>query len=207
MKKQLLAASLVLAMAFTFGCGSDKDDDGGDQNLPSGGGSACVSGTVSIGNQCWQKSNSNINPSVGTSKCYANLSDNCDKYGRLYDWEAAKSACPQGFHLPSDAEWTALTNAVGGADITGTKLKATSGWDHNGNGTDDYGFSALPGGIGFPGGIFLSAGAVGSTGDWWSSTEYDASHAYNRNMYYGLADVSRGNSDKTSLLSVRCVQN
>ncbi|MCL2282007.1 MAG: hypothetical protein FWC26_01660, partial [Fibromonadales bacterium] len=81
--------------------------------------------------------------------------------------------------------------------------KAASGWNSGGNGTDDYGFSALPGGYGFSGGSFLN---VGSYGYWWSASEHDASYAYYRYMYYDFSDVYRFNSNKASLFSVLCLQ-
>jgi len=80
----------------------------------------------------------------------AEVQANCNKYGRLYTWEDAKTVCPTGWRLPDIEDWDTLLTAVGGEE-TGKKLKAKSGWtyDHGtaGNGTDDYGFSALPGGV------------------------------------------------------------
>jgi len=137
------------------------------------------------------------------ASCYNDDPANCAKYGRLYDWETAKTVCPKGWHLPSDAEWTTLTDFAGGESTAGSKLKATSGWDEGGNGTDDYGFSALPGGdggeVGFRG--------VGGAGYWLSATEYDAYRAWIRHMRYNRASVDRyydGNKD--GLYSVRCIQ-
>jgi len=126
----------------------------------------------------------------------------CDTYGRVYNWSTAMNGvCPEGWHLPSDAEWTTLTNSVGGETTAGTKLKANSPlWNSNGKGTDDYGFSALPGGRYYSG----TFGGVGFYGDWWSATEYNGS-AYSRDMFYG-GDVHRASSDKTDLYSVRCVR-
>jgi uncharacterized protein (TIGR02145 family) len=139
------------------------------------------------------------------SRCYGNSDANCTKYGRLYSWGIAKTVCPSGWHLPSDAEWTRLTDYVGGYSTAGTKLKAASGWNEDGNGTDDYGFSALPGGNGGSGGDFIS---VGGYGYWWSATEYNdnASYAYHRYMSYYGEDVSRDYYYKGSLHSVRCLQ-
>jgi uncharacterized protein (TIGR02145 family) len=157
--------------------------------------------TVKIGEQVWMAENLNFN--ANGSECYENKPENCDKYGRLYDWNAAREACPQGWHLPSDGEWTTLTDFVGGSSTAGTKLKAASGWDNNGNGTDAYDFAALPGGYGSPYGGFSSVGEFGS---WWSGTEDGAGNAWVRNMDSDDEDVSRYGNGKILLLSVRCAQ-
>ena len=158
---------------------------------------------IVIGTQTWMAENLNYDvPSNTTDVCYRNSADSCAKYGRLYNWSTAMTACPVGWHLPSDAEWTQLTDYVGGLSTAGTKLKSTSGWYNNGNGTDQYGFSALPAGLGYSDGSFYGAG---DEGYWWSATEYGAYYAYYRYMYYNLENVGRG-SLKTYLFSVRCVQ-
>ncbi|MDR2731890.1 MAG: fibrobacter succinogenes major paralogous domain-containing protein [Fibromonadaceae bacterium] len=101
--------------------------------------------SVVIGTQVWMAENLNYN--AEGSLCYNNLESNCDKYGRLYDWEAAIEVCPDGWHLPTYAEWDELVIAIGGYDTSGKYLKATEGWEmDNSNGTDDFGFAALPGG-------------------------------------------------------------
>jgi len=156
--------------------------------------------TVKIGSQTWTAENIN---NEGGGKCYGNDPSNCAKYGRLFTWEEALVACPSGWHLPSDAEWTTLVNNVGGENIAGKKLKSKTGWTNNGNGTDEYGFSALPGGIGGSDGGFYT---VGSGGLWWSATESAADYAWYRNMGYDGEYVLRLGNGKTSLLSVRCVQ-
>ena len=161
----------------------------------------------------------NLNFDITGSKCFSNEPANCGTYGRLYDWATAMSnsassaanpsgvqgICPSGWHLPSDAEWTALTNYVG--TNAGTKLKATSGWysiySIGNNGTDTYGFSALPGGFGTSSGIFDN---VGNGGYWWSATESNASGAYYRAMGYSGATVSRGYDFMSYLYSIRCLQ-
>jgi len=97
---------------------------------------------VVIGTKTWMADN--LNYATEGSLCYDATEANCTTYGRLYAWSTAKTACPSGWHLPDDAEWTTLINFVGTA--AGKKLKSISGWNSNGNGTDDYGFSALPGG-------------------------------------------------------------
>jgi uncharacterized protein (TIGR02145 family) len=169
---------------------------------------------VLIGTQVWMAENLNFNAT--DSKCYSNSTANCEKYGRLYNWSTAmknsassnknpsevQGICPSGWHLPSDAEWTALTNYVG--TNAGTKLKANSAlWNSNGKGTDDFGFSALPGGLGYSSGSFNN---VGYLGDWWSATESTASGAYGRGMSYGSANVFRDDGNRSGLYSVRCVQ-
>jgi len=194
----LVAACISLALAFTFSCSSD---DGGGGNT--GGGSGCsIDGyrTVKIGEQTWMAEN--LNCDVSGSKCYDNEPAKCVTYGRFYNWETAKIVCPSGWHLPSDEEWTTLTDYVGGDSTAGTKLKATSGWTNSGNGTDDFGFSALPGGNGNGTGF----GIVGDYGYWWSRTESDATYAYRRIMRYHNSDVGRYSSSKSNLFSVRCLR-
>jgi uncharacterized protein (TIGR02145 family) len=156
---------------------------------------------VTIGKQTWMAEN--LNYAASDSKCYGNNSSNCEKYGRLYNWPTAMSACPAGWHLPSDAEWKTLEYSVGGSKTAGKKLKSKTGWYNNGNGTDDVGFSALHGGYGSSGGSFSNAGL---SGGWWSTTEYDAYHTLFRGMYYYYENVSRHYSSKARLYSVRCVQ-
>jgi len=170
--------------------------------------------TVKIGSQTWMAEN--LNYDAKNSKCYGNSAGNCAKYGRLYNWKTAmngakssssnpsrvQGVCPVGWHLPSDAEWTALTDYVGGSSTAGKKLKSTSGWNNNGNGTDEHGFSALPGGSGNSGGDFYYAGYGGY---WWSATEVDASYAWNRHMNCNREYVSGGSGDKAGLFSARCV--
>jgi len=166
-----------------------------DINLPT---------SVKIGTQTWHKCNLNVVPSTGKSACYDNKPENCDKLGRLYDWEAAMNVCPFGWHLPSHAEWDVLMTAVGGAGGAGYNLKAKIGWDSNGNGTDNYGFSALPGGHGLSDGSFSN---VGYYGDWWSRNEfYDSYHAYSMYMSYDSWRVDYYTNDKSYLYSVRCLQ-
>jgi len=157
--------------------------------------------TVKIGNQTWTAENIN---NEGGGKCYDNDPSNCAKYGRLYTWAEALVACPSGWHLPSDVEWTALEDAVGGSKTADRKLKSRTGWNNNGNGTDDFGFSALPGGTGNSGGSFNYAG---NGGYWWSATEGSAGHAWSRDMgYLTNVDVYLYYGNESGLRSVRCLQ-
>jgi len=178
-----------------------------DVSTPSVGSNNCTSGSTckskQIGTQTWMTENLNIVTS--DSWCYQNSADSCAKYGRLYTWEAAKTACPNGWHLPSNAEWTTLADYAGGYSTAGSKLKSTSGWYNNGNGTDTYGFSALPGGNRNSDGSFSNAGYYGF---WWTATEGGSSLAYGRHMDYGNDFLNEGyyDYDKGDAFSVRCVR-
>jgi uncharacterized protein (TIGR02145 family) len=218
--KCFLLAAICIAFAFTFsGCSSD-DDGGGNCDIQD-------YETVTIGTQIWTAENLNCNVSGGV--CYDNDPANCAKYGRLYDWATAmalpsscnsnscsnqvktkhQGICPSGWHIPSDEEWTVLTDYAGGSSTAGIKLKATNGWNNNGNGTNDRSFAALPGGDGFSGGYGSSGGEfknIGENGTWWSATEHKSGNAYYRTMDYLSDDVYRGNDDKPHLFSVRCIK-
>lgn len=139
---------------------------------------------------------------------------NKDLYGALYTYAAAingdnsgtkvQSVCPTGWHLPSDAEWTALIDELGGESVAGNKLKATYGWDDGGNGTDDFGFAALPGGLRIHGiGLFDYAGCAGY---WWSSTASGVYEAWVRSVNNVNGEVSHATNSKSFGFSVRCVQ-
>jgi uncharacterized protein (TIGR02145 family) len=140
---------------------------------------------------------------IQTTLSIAEVQANCTKYGRLYNWETAKQACPAGWHLPSDDEWYKLEKSVRDVPIAGTKLKSSEGWNHNGNGTDDYGFSAFPGGKRYSDGIFDGAG---NFGHWWSATELDAIFASYCIMFCYHEFVHWYYNGKTGLFSVRCVR-
>jgi uncharacterized protein (TIGR02145 family) len=118
-----------------------------------------------------------------------------------------RGICPIGWHIPSDAEWTTLIDDYVGWSTAGTKLKATSRWISSSGlpdtGTDDYGFSALPGGAGGSSGNF---GNVGDAGAWWSTTEHDASYTWSRLMLSDIEVVNKSLHDKSTLISVRCIK-
>jgi uncharacterized protein (TIGR02145 family) len=166
--------------------------------------------TVKIGTQTWMAENLNYN--VKGSLCYENSSANCAIYGRLYDWNTAVKSCPAGWHLPSADEWDKLYRFAGGTSdtkspypspTTGKLLKAKSGWVRAGNGTDEYGFSALPGGYGSSDGGFDNAGYCGL---WWSASEDATSFAYNQYIYYNNEDADMYDYSRSFLISVRCLQ-
>ena len=206
-----LTVSMVLAITFTFSCSSD-DDGGGNPSSSSsgggnGGGSACSADfrTVTIGTQTWMAEN--LNCDVVGSKCYNNNPDNCTIYGRLYDWSTAMKSCPSGWHLPTQEEWNTLSNYVesnsGCSNCDAVRLKATSGWSVN-YGTDDYGFSALPGGFGNSNGNTYD---FRNEGYWWSASEFKNGYAYYRLIYYNSDYVLSREGFKSSLYSVRCIKN
>jgi len=166
--------------------------------------------TIKIGNQTWIAQN--LNYDVGGSKCYGNDESNCQKYGRLYNWSAATKACPNGWHLPSNSEWDILYRSVDGtsgtespykSETAGKYLKAKNGWNEGGNGTDDHGFAALPGGLGNSSGGFSS---LGNYGNWWSNTESDGNRAYSRFKSYKHNNAGWESEAKNKLFSVRCLQ-
>jgi len=155
--------------------------------------------TLKIGKQTWMAEN--LNHEAKGSKCYDNKPDNCQKYGRLYDWKTAKAACPKGWHLPSNDEWHTLVNFAGGDEIAGKKLKSKSGWSKNGNGTDAFGFSALPGGFWLTMGQYGGFADVGNSGGWWDSD--GVCPTMSESMDMGL--IGEGESEG-ALLSVRCLK-
>lgn len=227
-----LTASLVLP----WNCGEPFTDSRDSQSYT----------TVQIGSQCWMSENLNIGTMINGSSsqtnnstiekyCYSNNTANCDAYGGLYQWNemmqysttpGIQGICPEGWHLPTDAEWTQLTYFLINTyvDITsdnvGNKLKScrqvnspvggdcnTSDhprWNSNAThyGTNDFGFSSLPGGSYIGGSYYVQ----GNNGYWWSSTENGSSGAWYRGMYYNYGGVDRSSNNKTNGFSVRCVR-
>jgi len=154
--------------------------------------------TVKIGNQVWMAQN--LNYDAPGSKCNCNDQKNAEKYGRLYDWETANKVAPPGWHLPSEDEWQELVDFAGGDEVAGNKFKAKIGWKKRGNGTDEYGFSALPGGYGKLPETFLDVGFVGN---WWCATECGANDAWCWEMQFSVSEIAKINHYKTDLYSVR----
>ncbi len=138
---------------------------------------------------------------------YDNDPKNGEKYGKLYNWYCVKDSrglAPAGYHVPSDAEWTVLTNFLGGEDLAGQKMKSTTGWSNNGQGTNSSGFNGLPGGSRIEGGNFLG---INEGGSWWSSSEESDGYAWNRNLdYYDETMVNRNTFNNYDGLSVRCLR-
>ncbi len=129
-------------------------------------------------------------------------------YGALYNWHSVtdtRSLCPEGWHVPTDIEWTELiTNYLGGAYIAGSKLRSSGGWNINGNGTNISGFNGLPGGVRYyhPS---LSFSSIGEAAGFWSSTEKTIGTALYR--YLPDYDYVGWNSNwKNNGYSVRCLK-
>jgi len=124
---------LVLLVSILLGCGETVEDADGNTYR-----------VVTIGEQTWMAENLNLK--TDDSYCYDNKKENCQKYGRLYKYSAAKYACPAEWRLPTEEDWNILINALGGPKIGLEKLKTKKGWKDDKNGTDKYGFGMFPGG-------------------------------------------------------------
>ena len=182
--------------------------------------------TVTIGSQVWMTKNLDVAtfrngdpiPQAKTDEewtlagenkqpawCYFNNDPkNGEAYGKLYNWYAVndrRGLAPQGWHIPSDAEWTQLTDFLGGVLIAGEKMKSTIGWKDNGNGTNASGFNGLPGSFRWFG-TFYDVGL----GYWWSSTEESTYVAWYRVLGYSSGSVGRYFVAKWSGSSVRCLR-
>jgi uncharacterized protein (TIGR02145 family) len=184
--------------------------------------------TVSIGTQCWINENLKTTkyndgtaiPLVTDNTAWNNLSTNSgycwynnnqvtygNTYGALYNWNTVNTGnlCPSGWHVPSDSEWTVLTDYIGGESIAGGKLKetGTTHWNSpNYGATNETNFTALPGGRRDMNGTF---DMIGNFGQWWSSTSQSSTYSYLRYMDYQNTSVTSGGYLKFAGFSVRCV--
>ena len=190
---------------------------------------------VKIGTQTWMAENLNYadsakTPSLaGNSWCYDDDASNCTQYGRLYTWNAALNACPDGWHLPDTTEWIVLFEAVGGEQniIGGTMwlgagrmLKSTSGWEEiengevveEGNGTDVFAFTALPAGNRITA-VEQTYNFEGVNAFFWSSSNYVDPYDESENMAYNTSldildnNAHQENSNQSYGYSVRCLKN
>jgi len=161
--------------------------------------------TVKIGDQIWMAEN--LAYAAKDSKVCDNDENNCQKYGGLYDFTTAMQiSCPEGWHLPSKKEWQVLVDFAGGDEVAGKILKASSGWNENGNGTDALGFSALPGCYCMLGSYYR----VGISAAWWSSSLTEG----NRGQPYSISiDHNHDGIDHNCnrwgnwfLISIRCIK-
>jgi uncharacterized protein (TIGR02145 family) len=183
--------------------------------------------TIIIGDQIWMAENlrvtkyrnGNTIPIVTTNAAWTTLTsgalcwyDNWQstnaKYGPVYNWHAVndpRGLCPEGWRAPTDDEWTAFTNMLGGSSVAGGKLKAVSTlWNSpNTDATNSTGFSGLPGGLRRTTGAF---NYIGTVGFWWSATENSSTRAWSQEINFSVGNVFRNDKDKISGLSVRCLR-
>ena len=169
--------------------------------------------------------------SDSTSWCYKDDANNCTKYGRLYTWAAAmdsvgtwskngkgcgygttcsptypvRGICPEGWHLPTEAEFETLFTAVGGKSTAGKVLKSTTGWTtYSGITNEDaFAFSALPAGYRYYNGDYINEGNYAY---FWSSTENYSYYAYSMYLNFNFVDAYLGDYYKYYGFSVRCLQ-
>lgn len=187
--------------------------------------------TIVIGNQEWMAENLKTNiyrngepittnltfeewlnsaiTQMGAWTFYFNNSQNDCPYGKLYNWYAVtdpRHVCPTGWHVPTDGEWTTLTDYLGGESVAGGKMKSTGlqYWiSPNTDATNESGFSGLPGGSRFSSGQFTN---IGLNGIWWSSSENTIAYAWDRSLNYDDANAVRFPPNKTNGSSVRCLR-
>jgi uncharacterized protein (TIGR02145 family) len=182
--------------------------------------------TITIGTQTWMvenmrtsKFNDGTDIPIITSNAewsnldtpgycwYDNDESNKDTYGALYNTFTINTdkLCPVGWHVPSDAEWTILTDNLGGEDEAGGKMKetGTTHWNSPNTGaTNSSGFSGLPGGHRGSNGAFQN---LGNTGNWWSTTILDTLYTRNRYLQYDKAEVFRHYGNNKGGFTVRCI--
>jgi uncharacterized protein (TIGR02145 family) len=180
--------------------------------------------TIQIGTQTWMAENmksASLNdgtdiPFILDATAWSGLSTpgycwfNGDSvgYGAIYNWYTVETGkiCPEGWHVPSDNEWTTLTDYLGGISVSGGKLKesGTSHWmTPNTGATNESGFTGLPTGYRSNSGLYSS---IGGYGYWWSSTEASTTEAYYRDSYYRYNSVDRSSTNKKSGATIRCIK-
>ena len=180
--------------------------------------------TIVIGNQEWMAENLNTsiyrngdmiptnladftweNTNSGAWAYWNNDASYACPYGKLYNWFTcvdARHLCPVGWHMPTDAEWTVLTDYLGGVDIAGGKMKTTGLWSSPNDGaTNSSGFSGTPGGF-----RYITYNDIGSFGYWWSSSATDNDNAMYCNLFYYSANELSSPLPKRFGLSVRCIR-
>jgi uncharacterized protein (TIGR02145 family) len=183
--------------------------------------------TVQIGDQCWFSENCRYLPVVSPSSAHSDTSPyyyvygyqgtdvgsakgmtNYETYGVLYNWPAVmtEGICPSGWHIPSNGEWTQLSNFLGGEGVAGDAMKSTSGWYDNGNGSNSSGFTGLPGGERSNGSVFSN---IPHMGYFWSSSAglfNNSPGAYRRALVADWAGLDVNIPPANAGYSARCVR-
>ncbi len=201
MRQSLLYISILLT-ALLFACSESFTDPRDGQSY----------GIVQIGSQTWMAEN--LNYEIEGSACPEGDKRNCSKYGRLYTWKAAQKACPEGWHLPDRADFEQLIASAAGTDIAsgmavaGEKLKSTSGWFKKGNGSDEFGFNALPAGYRL-GGNESAPGkfdGIGGYAHLWTASETPDGLAHYLLLDFSTKAAKLSAFGKDEARSVRCVK-
>jgi uncharacterized protein (TIGR02145 family) len=178
--------------------------------------------TTQIGGKTWMAENLNYfdiegaASSVKNDWCYWDKPENCESAGRLYTWKVAQRICPEGWRLPTKADWESLLQEVGADSLNeilwkgAGKLKSVNGWENDGSGTDDFGFTALPAGMKFTTRTQDGFTYHGCSSLMWAATEADGGAADSL-AYHMYLDCSNDNAivntvRKINGLSVRCVK-
>ena len=171
------------------------------------------------GDWSWEAIGASAVYGEGTSDCESTSPelDACDEvqslaeYGRLYNAYAVddeRGLCPQGWHVPTDAEWTVLEDYITSQGFEGNEgmaLKTTSGWSGDGHGTDNFEFAALPGGFRYS---YSLDGAFFNAGDnayWWSPSP-NSGYSYYRRLGHDTSGIFRAWTDGREGFSVRCLR-
>ena len=220
-----ISENFSIIEAGTFTCGESLIDNRDSQSY----------NTVLIGEQCWMAENMNVGTRINSTQggyqqqdnetiekyCYNNDEANCDIYGGLYEWpeamqylttEGAQGICPPGWHIPSDGEWTVLSDYLEGWLVAGGKMKSTGTIEEstglwyapNTSATNESGFTGLPGGSrNYDGGSFNGRGLDGI---FWSSTEGNEAVALDRELNWSAAYLGPSFRIKTYGFSVRCLK-
>jgi len=220
-------AMILLVFACSFTLQKDDSPKANDKNI-----AADDYQSVIIGSQEWMTENLNVDvfrngdpiPEAKTASEWRKAGDdrkpawcyydhnksNENTYGKLYNWYAVndqRGLAPKGWHVPSDKEWTVLTEYLGGKELCGTKMKNSSGWNDYegkyGNGTNESGFSGFPGGLCNGDGNFYF---VGNNCYWWSSSEDITGFAMFNSLSYDYGGVFRSIYGKYFGLSIRCLR-
>ena len=159
--------------------------------------------TITIGSQTWMAEN--LNYENEDSFCFEYEEENCERYGRLYPWESAQLACPDGWHMPSPEEFNTLIDLVGGKAVAGARLKSMEGWETGAVSTDDYGFTALPAGRR---GYYHDFTDKTSGAYFWSNSRVqNSTAAYNMDLRFDSdSAMVRDNPDAHDGNSVRCIR-
>lgn len=232
MKKTILILNFLFFVGIlTSGCSDSKINE---KNAKKSIGNNLKEGNldeVTIGKQIWMTKNLNVakfrnGDSITEAKTvkewqkagdnkqaawcyYNNNSNNGARYGKLYNWYAvndSRGLAPKGWVLPTEENWSRLTDYLGGNNA-GKRMKSIDLWSDNGaesgNGTNKSGFSGFPGGYRFSSGTFSD---IGANGNWWSATEYGSKYAWYLLLNYFTDSADKNFIDKKIGYSVRCIK-